>query len=144
MRRMVRGNRGGSSAVEFALLTPAVLFITFAAIDYAWYFHQLLVVQNAVRMAARTASFQEMTNTVDGVCEDCVAAAETKLEDSLTSLGVAYATDDFDITLVELNDGPGEWAVRVAVDIDYLPFTGGLVPMPPALATTLTMRIDNQ
>lgn len=54
-RLVRRGADGGASAVEFALLTPILILIIFAVVQFAMYFFARQVAESAAQAGARTA-----------------------------------------------------------------------------------------
>lgn len=124
--------RRGSQAVEFALILPVMLTMLMGVIDYGMYFSQDLAVVTAAR---------------DGARDGATATTSPASQASATALsrvragGVAYATAA-QVTTTLTGTAPN-CAVTVAVSIPYQAVTG-LVPMPAALRTSATMRLEDQ
>jgi hypothetical protein len=59
-RRAGKADERGASAVEFALVTPLLLLLVFAIVDYGLWFNESLNVRQGVREAARAAVVQRI------------------------------------------------------------------------------------
>lgn len=78
---MVRREESGAAAVEFALVLPLLLTLTFAIIDFGIVFGQTLALNNAAREAARQGAVPGLT------CAQVKATGRT----SATAIGMAGA-----------------------------------------------------
>lgn len=101
LRNLVRAldsARGGNSAVEFALVAPLLILITFGAFDYGRAYVEGVRMNGAARAGAQYALF-EPTNWTDGQTMERTALEEYvghALTDSqLASLPVSAAAADF-------------------------------------------------
>jgi len=65
-------DRRGANALEYALVMPVVILLTFAGMDYAWYFIAQQELQYATREATRAGAQTRLE-------EDPVAAAYERL-----------------------------------------------------------------
>ncbi|MBW1878719.1 MAG: pilus assembly protein [Deltaproteobacteria bacterium] len=114
-------DRRGANALEFALVMPVLVLLTFAGMDYAWYFIAQQELQYATREATRAGAQTQLE-------EDPVAAAYERLgiemQDGvvLPSLTVEATTD--------IVAGP---AIRVRTHATVPPLLG-FVPTPTELS----------
>jgi Flp pilus assembly protein TadG len=109
----------GSSAVEFALVLPLLLFVVFAIVDFGWLFFTDAQVTNAARQGARTGAAQD-----PGLVE---SKAKDSAEQALTAshLDVGKANVD-----AKCDDSAGPASAFVTVDITYTyePLIGAALP----------------
>ncbi|MDT0342892.1 TadE family protein [Streptomyces litchfieldiae] len=77
-----RGGDGGSSAIEFVVLTPVMFFMIFGAVQFAMYSFAEHVAKAAARAGARTARAE-----ADADPDGWRAAAEAKAYDYIEQLG---------------------------------------------------------
>lgn len=139
---LLRRHRRGSQAVEFALCLPVIATVLFGILEYGVMFNQWLSVLSATRDGARWAASPgvELDEAIDE------AIAQTRV--ALGLLGLSCTTSEqsrgecsvtAELTTVEELD-----AVRVYTRLDYLPMTGGLLPVPEQLGTEALFVLVNQ
>ena len=128
--------RRGSAAVEFALTMPVLLVIIFGVLDYSWYIKQATDVVRATREGLRVGVTVAATDGPD-------TAAETQVIAVLDGYGLACeGTLDCDITATNTTLS-GLNAITLSVRVPYVPLVG-MVPTPEAMATELTMALEDQ
>lgn len=134
--------RAGSQAVEFALCLPIIFTVLFGILEYGVMFSQWLSILSATRDGARWGASPgvELDEAQDEAIE--------QVRSSLALLGLSCTTadqsrGDCEITAV-LTDIEGLDAVRVTSSIDYVPMTGGLLPIPEQLVSTSLFVVINQ
>lgn len=127
----MRQTRRGNQAIEFALLMPILLVFIGGVVDYGIYLNQRMSVTMVARDAARAGS---LVRVGGGNVE---AAAEAQ---GTASLAVAGMTGTVDCALTGISP---DQAIRCDVDVPYVPLLD-LVPLPAALETNLTMRMEEQ
>lgn len=120
-----RGERG-SSAVEFALLLPILLFVLLALVQVGVLARDAIVLTQAARAGAREASVQSSTDAVEQAARD---AAPGLASDRL-SVDVAWS---------------GERGSPVTVSVAYEApvaslLAGWLLPASVSLSASATMR----
>lgn len=131
-----RHSRRGSNAVEFALLAIPLFGITFASIDYGWYFGVRHVLHNAAYEGARAGSIVAMPS--DG--GDPPLAATTEAEAAWTSTGMSV-TAGFTAVIV---GAPPNAAIQVTGNVPS-PTLSGLTPIPGGtLDVIVTKRMESQ
>jgi Flp pilus assembly protein TadG len=62
--RRVRGRRGGSTLIEFALVVPVLLTILIGIMEFGWLVYHNMQINNAAREGARTASLGATTTNI--------------------------------------------------------------------------------
>jgi Flp pilus assembly protein TadG len=124
--RKIRADRSGATAVEFALLAPVLVMLTFGSIQYGLYFGVAHSVQQLCNDAARVA----------------VAGLNVKEREGLVKAHVDKRGADYSFLRKErirssVNDDGEVIVVRTDYDASNLPiFTlKGLMPMPPSTIT---------
>lgn len=144
MRSTRRGffSRRGSQAVEFALCLPILVLVLGGIIEYGLMFNQYLSVLSAARDGSRWGA----TPGVDG--SDAEEEATQQVRDSLTMLGLSCTTEEENLgqcTITsELTDVEGLDAIKVLVEVEYVPITGGLLPVPEQLSADSYFVLINQ
>ena len=129
-----RKSRRGVEAIEFAMVIPVAILILSGIFDYGWYFHQEMVLTDAARHAARTASVSPQD-------ADLVNAATSAFNTALAAGGQSSIDATLTIDTVDMSNG--EQAVQVGATADY---TGlwGMVAMPYELRAHVVMRREDQ
>jgi Flp pilus assembly protein TadG len=107
----LRGD-GGSSAIEFVMLTPIMFFLIFATVQVAMYSFAKDVAKAAAQAAARTARAE-----ADADPENWIAKAEQTADNYITGLaGEGILGDpDADIGFVRREGVPPQTVVRAVV-----------------------------
>jgi len=77
-----RACRRGSNAIEFALTFPVFLAITFAMIEFGWYFSRLAIHNSAAMDGCREGAL------VDEFVADPIPVAQARMQEVLNSAGV--------------------------------------------------------
>jgi len=96
--RRVAGDRGGASAVEFALLAPILLLLAVGMAQFGIVLNQYIMLTEAVRDGARLLSIARgsatpYTSTVNQVKSSAGTLTSTSLTITTTVNGTACATD---------------------------------------------------
>ena len=134
--------RRGSQAVEFALCLPILVLVFGGIIEYGLMFNQYLSVLSAARDGSRWGA----TPGVNG--EDAEEEATEQVRDSLDMLGLSCSAQEENLgqcTITsELTDVEGLDAIKVLVEVEYVPITGGLLPVPDQLAAESYFVLINQ
>jgi Flp pilus assembly protein TadG len=136
----VIGNQEGVAALEFALVTPLLLLIVFATIEYGWYLTHWIVTNNAAAEGARAAVKAREWETDTHAAEDPEAFARSALIESLwTHQDLAGEYIETEILPADAS-APRRIEVRV-VDLPYRPLTGylGKTMLPETLAAKAVM-----
>ena len=128
-----RKNRRGSNAIEFALTLPLVVALLTGIMDYGFYFSQQQVVVHAARTGARRAAIS------DPETENAAEVARDAVTQVLTGAGVSGAAK---VGVVFSGAAPNA-TVTVDVKVDYAGLAG-LVPIPGALGSTISSRLERQ
>lgn len=90
-------DRSGAGALEFALVTPAVLMLLFGAFQYAWAMHNAASVDFALEQASRDLVTKANVNqaqlqaTVDARLKKLAPGSVTVVLTRWTTSGVKYA-----------------------------------------------------
>jgi Flp pilus assembly protein TadG len=123
--------RRGNTSVEFALIVPVLLLLTFGIMDWVWYLVDYQAVMVATQAGVRTGS---QTMLVD----DPVAAAEEAAEVNLTA---SYPSGTPTGSTYEgvLVDGD---TVSLTVSVPFEPLVG-FVFTPDTVSSTSQMRIED-
>ena len=140
--------RSGAAMVEFALLTPVLVTLLSAVMDYGELYHWQSMHQVALQQATRN-----VINTAD----DDSATLLTELEDRtdwwLNTVGIAYPDGGIPecnsgsgctitSSLITIADSDASYNVaQVEVSRAFYP-TIGLVPSPTSVVSTYAMRVQ--
>jgi len=131
---MLRKNdRRGSNAIEFALTIPVVVMLLTGIMDYGYFFSQQQVVVHAARTGARRAAVSDPETESAG--EVARAAVLQVLEDG----GVPGEPK----IAVTFGGAAPNATVTVDVRVDY-DGLAGLIPLPGALGSTISSRLERQ
>jgi Flp pilus assembly protein TadG len=121
MRRRHQRSERGAALVEFALLTPFLLLLTFGIVEFGWLFAQHIDVRHGAREAARMISVDEGgANIVADVCDRMDLSPGT----SVTVSRSGNAVRDAATATVSLNAGQNtltnffDWAIPSTYTID--------------------------
>lgn len=132
--KMRNRDRRGIAIVEMAVVTPFLLLLTFALLEYGWMFLKSQQITNAARSGARYAATAVVTSTGQ------VTGSGSPAVQFLIASGIPV--DDGAVTVpTGVTPGTGN-PVTVTVTIPYyeLQFTGfPLLPTPTYLTATVTM-----
>jgi hypothetical protein len=120
----MRTSRRGSAALEFALLTPVLVAIVFATLEWGWVWSRqalaTFVVEEGVRMAAGVGSGGDPQ----------VAAHDFAVE-TLTAVGL----DPSSAVVTATYDGLVPGQLRLDLALPYTPITG-LLPVPDEITAS--------
>ena len=116
-----RGNRGsrkrtrGVAAVEFAIVLPLILTLTFAAVDFGRVMHAYLVVSNAARCGAEYGSMHGFTAYSQASWQTQVlAAAATEMQNV-----PGYSAANSQTTCTTTTDSDGLFQVTVTASYPF-------------------------
>ena len=139
---MLRSPRRGSQSVEFALCLPVIFTVLFGILEYGTMFNQWLSILSATRDGARWGAspgvdfddaeeeaISQVRASLSLLGESCSASKESRGECSIST----------EMDIIEELD-----AIRVTTSIDYLPLTGGLLPVPEQLVSSAVFIVVNQ
>ncbi len=132
MRRLIRARgRRGNSAIEFALIAPVLFMLTFAIIDFSWYFVAWRSVITSAQVAARAGARTPLMESPDAVA---IAKAKSAIE-------VNYPTSEPIARYYgSVENGTH---VRVDIEVDFQPLVG-FVKAPETLFAHQQMRVEIQ
>lgn len=124
--------RGGSAAIEFALVMPVLLAVISGTFDFGWYFVRSQLALQATYEGCRKGA---MTDVVD----DPAAAAVARVQSSLESLQIDPLTAEITATL---SGTAPDQVITVTTSIPFDPAVG-LVPLPGSVDAQMTMRLED-
>lgn len=128
-----KNGRRGSNAIEFALTLPMVVMLLTGIMDYGFYFSQQQVVVHAARAGARRAAVS------DPETENASEVAKAEVARVLEGGGVTGAAQ----VGVAFGGVSPNATVTVDVKVDYNGLAG-LIPIPGALGSTISSRLERQ
>ena len=141
--RAPRGRRGfrertrGAAAVEFAIVLPLLLTLTFAAVDFGRVIHAYLIVSNAARCGAEYGSLHGFTSYSQASWQAQVLAAATAEMQNLPG----YSAANCQTACTTTTDSDGLFQVTVTASY---PFTTVVswpgVPSAVQLSHQVVMR----
>jgi len=124
----------GSAVIEMALIAPWFLFLFIGVFDMGFYYHQLIAVENAARIAAEyTSSGSSLAADQSGAC--------TKVRAELATLpGVSGLANCDNLPLkVTATSGTGLGSLGTATTVTVTYQSGRMVPIPNLLQAQLTV-----
>lgn len=142
--------RRGSTAIEFALVLPLLLFFLSVIIDWGWFMSQRVTVARATMDGARVGAtkFEPSTVTAGSLIEP---RAEERAKDVLAGMGMPC--DDPTVCVVTATycaNGAGGVCANppidslvVQVSYAFTPFFG-FSPMPSEIRDDFLMAVENQ
>lgn len=115
--------RRGQALVEIALVAPIMLTLMAITFEFGYYFYQLYYLNNAVRLAARTASMQKPTteNKIQKITA-CITNAAGPVSLSATPTVVVHNPASWNTVYPDTDRTPG-YFVTVEARAIYWPFT---------------------
>lgn len=133
----MRQTRRGSSAIEFAIVSPLLFALLTGVVEWGWYLFQLQMVLNAasdgVRAGSRVAASDSPSPT---------AVAVARASEVLVSLGVCSTLSQAQ-SLVQASVSSGASPdLTVTIDMPIEPFIG-FVPTPDSYYARSTMRLED-
>lgn len=133
-KRSVSKGRRGHCIVEFALLSPWVFFLFAGALDWGFYAHGLISLQNAARVAA------DYTSTSSATAADATTACTIALGmlQDLPNVGSSVSSCSalpVKVTAVSGTgpDGAADTTVKVTYQIN------AVIPIPGLLSNQMTI-----
>lgn len=134
MSRLLRSRRGASH-IEFALVAPVLIVITFAIVEYGWMFYQRAFVLDAARRGCRAGAVMHPAEDYDLKVQQVTLA-------QLDVGGVDCDALDCDVRTSTSGDSPKE-VLRCAVDVEYRAITG-LMPVPDNVTAGYIYHFERQ
>jgi Flp pilus assembly protein TadG len=117
----MRTERRGTTAIEFALILPTLLVLTFGIMDYGWFFMIHQQASQACREAARTGSHTALS-------EDPAASAAADAG--------RYVSQHFPLSNMQVSYDTsviGGDAVQISLSVQFQPLVG-FVPTPTTVS----------
>jgi len=145
--RLLKRNQSsrGQALIEFSLVALTFFVLVFALIDFSWLFFNQMMMQNAVREAARYASTGDHV-TNNGTTLSRVASIEQILQDA-----AAVGTDIQSIVIksalggVGSGGGPGDTVtVQAVCDVPLLTFALGPFFTSNQFTFTVSATLKNE
>lgn len=137
---MTLRKRGGSSALEFALLLPVFLVLVGGLLDFAWYIQQRALVVRAVREGVRVGAITALASSPSPG-----ATAQARATTVLGELGfdtdlaeVTWETDDIRIGLTCNTED----TLTVRAEVPFVPIAR-IVPTPAEIVVQMTMMLED-
>jgi Flp pilus assembly protein TadG len=126
----------GTAIVEAAIVLPLLLLLAFGAIEYGWMFVVYGGIVNAARQGARVAITPNATLT------DASNQIDTALNNAGLSLSNAQKPYSISYSPITIGGTTNATIVTVGVQYNYVPLTGGYVPVPSTLHATVVMMME--
>lgn len=126
-------NENGQSLVEFALITPLVIFILLAVIEYGWMLNAKITLTSAAREGARVAAVTNKnpeTKALNAVKESVQGLSGLTISDS----GVVY--------IIEEDVGNNIRNVVIDVTATMNPLIGLYITGPITMEAIAVMRLE--
>jgi Flp pilus assembly protein TadG len=130
---MMRRLRRGASAIETALLAPVALAMLGGFLEYGWYFLQEMNMNAAVREAGRIAAGTP-------VASDPATTFQVEIKNELADRGMGHMTQ---ASTAWVSGDAGSRVLNIQVSVQF-PGLTGLVPVPSAIKTSVTTRLEDQ
>ncbi len=127
-RRSARSSRRGATAVEFAIVAPVLLLLTFAVVDYGWYFTCIQGVDRVAREAARVGGQTPLDM-------DPVGTAQSKADALIAG---TFPANQMPHTTSAVVNGDH---IEVAVSVEFSPLVG-FVPTPSTYSVTYRRYLE--
>ena len=129
--RKSRSARTGATAVEFALVAPAVFLLILGLIQFAGLMMSVNVMSASAREGARLASLAQTTTK---------AAIETRVNDHLSMGGVDpnHVTVDIEPTVLSNLEPGDEVTITVSGAVHNMVWIGPLLPTSAELSARFT------
>ena len=135
VQRRTGRSEQGAAALEFALVSPLLLLLVFAIIDFGFGFHAWNAIQNSAREGARLAAVDP--NTSDIVTR--ARKASDFLDSSKLNVAVTCSTNNgvsFGTCAAGASWKAGD-IIRVIVTYDY----GYMTPLPTMVGLGTTLHV---
>ena len=128
-------SRAGHAVVELVFMMPWLFFLFVGALDFGFYSHALVSVQNAARISALyTAQCAGTAADQPGACQR--AALELSKMPNARSFAGGCASGPLVVTATAFTDPDGQLASRVQVAYQ----TVRLIPIPGVVVGQATIR----
>lgn len=135
-----RSRRGGN-AIEFALLLPLYLLITFGTVEFGWTMYHLTALHSAAHHGCRRATLLD-PGVGEAAASAVLATATQSMEDHFDSHGPGCPSSGCSSEAALTGAVPQRSLVcRIAAP---LPPLLGFVPGPSELRATAVMRLEFQ
>ena len=134
--RSIRNRRRGGNAIEFALTLPVFIAISFAMIEFGWYFSRVALLNSAVMDGCREGAL------IDEDLGNAGTEATTRMNTVLASGGLSCTTCGAVIAGAVPNK-----VLQCNAEIDYDGLTGwfmALGVMPGTINTQTQVRLEWQ
>jgi Flp pilus assembly protein TadG len=145
-RRVSRSSRRGANAVEFALVSPILIALLMAAVDYGYFYLRESLVENALRDAVRYGSVQSPSSSdLTGHCTPCTSGAATVAQTELANLGITVTTAQVTPTIITITaSGTNTCGLKLSPSptITHSSLVGW-VPVPSNYNLKVTMFMHN-
>jgi len=132
-RTSSQSSRRGANIVEFAFIAPVLVGLTFAIMDFSWYFVAMNWVQEVALESARVGA-----QTDPNADEDNVPATEA-LEAAEALLAAAYPVNNMASSVQVQDDGTN---ITVQVNLTFRSLVG-VFPTPPQIVLSATRPLEN-
>ena len=140
-----RASRRGATLVEFAAIVPVLMLMLLGIMEFGWYARTQLIIANAAREGARSASIgktttQITTRVINGAAPVRVTTSDISLQQSGSS-GATYEdfpADDTTRTPPQNDVEPGR-LIRVTVSVVYRRLVG--LPITPSRITARVVMV---
>ncbi|MBW2257180.1 MAG: pilus assembly protein [Deltaproteobacteria bacterium] len=134
MATFTKRRRGGSSALEFALVAPVLVGMLAGVADYGWYFSERIALVGAVRDAVRAGATtsQDDARTPEETAED----AMIRSLEANGYKGTVYLDINLEAT------APNQ-TLSVSATLPYRPLIG-ILPTPESMRSAMVMRLEDQ
>ncbi len=107
--------RGGTAAVEFALILPVLMLLLLGCIDFGRFPHSYIAVTNAARAGAGFGSVNPYTTATATTWKADIKQA---VIDEMGKLD-GFDTTQLNVTSSYIDDGNGLWRVKVTVSYPF-------------------------
>lgn len=130
-----RFRRRGAAHIEFALVAPVLIVVTFAIVEYGWMFYQRAFVLDAARRGCRAGAVVHPLDDFAGEVQDVTLA-------QLEAGGVNCDVLDCNINTRTDGDSPKEILI-CGVEVEYRAITG-LLPTPANVTAGYIYHFEQQ
>jgi Flp pilus assembly protein TadG len=140
------GRDHGAAAVEFALVFPLLLVLTFGIVNFGYLFGQKLALNQAVREGARMAVVANSNGGTNGSAVDSLGEITAIVQDAVGGL---VEKNDVDVAVLNQSGATANLGCKssgmdvgdqLVVSAEY--DTGMLVPLPIPLLEAFTLTTE--
>jgi len=126
--------RTGNAIIELTLLMPWIFFLFVGALDFGFYTHALISVQNATRVAALyTGQAAAVAGSQPDACR--LARGELSKMPNASSFATGCDSGPLVVTATSFTDSEGQLGSRVQIAYQTLP----MIPIPGLLTGSITI-----